>query len=246
MVKMSMRLKVDHRETKLKPLFEEKQIQVEWENLAHGDFQIWLDDAPFLLFERKTLDDLTASIKDGRYKNQKANCLASGYTVQQMYYIIEGTVKFSTTPKKPQDKSIHGAIINTLIRDKIGIFFTKNLEETFELVQLISNRVKAEPEKYKSGCVPETQITTLTQNDKTTPAVCYINQLCQIPGFSKKTAEAVVAHYPDMKTLITSLAGLSTEERESKLNNIKSTDAKGSSRKISSKAISNLNTYLFG
>jgi ERCC4-type nuclease len=238
-------LKIDHRETKLKPYFAEANIEVIWENLVHGDIQIWLDDAPFLLFERKSTDDLLASIKDGRYKNQKANCIASGYTVQQMYYIIEGTIKYNTSPKNLKDKTLHGAIINTLIRDKIGIFFTKNLEETFQLIQMIYSRVKAEPEKYKEGCVPTTQIQTLSINEKTTPAICYLNQLCQIPDISKKTAEAIVEEYPTLKQLLTQLGGCSDEERTKALSNLKTTDAKGSARKISSKAVSSLNTYLF-
>ena len=248
-------LKLDLRENKLKALFEAQSSTLEneektpyniiYEQLLHGDIQILIDGEISFVFERKTIDDLIASIKDGRYKNQKANLIESGFTTTQIYYIIEGNVKWSTNPKHSIDKTLFGAVINTCIRDKIGIFTTKNLEETFNLINLIFQRVQSEPKKYISSHEITKQIVTLSSNQKCTKEKCFLFQLCQIPEISEKTAEAIALKYKSMKDMITSLSSKSDQERLSEFCEIKTVDSKGKARKISSKAVTSLNEYLF-
>ena len=48
------------------------------------------------VFERKTLDDLAASIKDGRYREQKSRLLAH-YPPHRITYILEGAPSVSYT-----------------------------------------------------------------------------------------------------------------------------------------------------
>ena len=68
-------LVVDNRESKIKTQFPQADTTT-YENLELGDFVIRLDNADFLVFERKTIPDLAASIKDGRYADQKQRLLA--------------------------------------------------------------------------------------------------------------------------------------------------------------------------
>jgi len=236
---MSTILKVDHRESKLKELISSSELVPVYENLAHGDIQIIINDIPLFIFERKTIDDLIASIKDGRYKNQKAILLASGYTTSQIYYIIEGNVKWSTSPRQSIDKTVHGAIINTLLRDKIGIFMSKNIEETFELIQLIYKRVKEDPSKYKNEEQVEKQIITMSVVDKNTPEICFRNMLCQIPNISGKSADAIATRFCTMKSMLSELGKLSKEEQLKEISSIKV-----NGRKISSKIVEHVIQYL--
>ena len=242
---MEVILKIDNRENKLKPLFVEANIPHTVEQLIHGDFQLWYDNKPIFLFERKTIEDLLSSIKDGRYKNQKANCISSGFTVSQYYYIIEGTVKWNTNSKVANDKIIQGAIINTNIRDKIGTIFTKNSNETFECIKGIFERIKADPKKYLEGIEHNKVIDTSSTNQKTTKKDCYLYQLCQIPEISIKTAEAISERFGSMKQLIKEGGEMTEEERLKIFGEIKTIDEKGKQRKISSKAVTSLNNYLF-
>ena len=239
---MKISLKLDNREGKLKELFEEEKISVVYENLAHGDIQILADDVIIFLFERKTISDLIASIKDGRYKNQKYMLDQSGFTNDQIFYIIEGSVKWESTSSV--NKSVNGAIINTLIRDKIGIFHTKDIATTFSLIKNIFDRVSKDPEKYLSRST-ERQIVTLSINDKTTPDKCFINMLCQIPTISEKTATAIKNKFGAMKDLISEMTDKTKEEQEKVLSAVKIVDDSGKQRKISSKCIENLINYLF-
>ncbi len=232
---MSVQLKVDHREGKLKDLFGESAT---YENLVHGDIQVLVDGEILLVFERKTTDDLLASIKDGRYKNQKAVLFQSGYKPSQIYYIIEGNIKLTATSKS--QKPLVGALINTMLRDKICTMITRGVDETYALICDIFERVKADPDKYKNPSVAG-QIITMTQGDKITPEICFRNQLCQIPDVSEKTASAVMGRFSTMKSLILELHDKDKEILNKELAELK-TD---SGRKISSKAAKNIVTYMF-
>ena len=62
---------------------------VETQNLDVGDIHFLIDNELILVIERKTLKDLSSSIKDGRFREQKArlsvlNC--------EMLYLIEGFI----------------------------------------------------------------------------------------------------------------------------------------------------------
>lgn len=249
---MNVLLKVDNREGKLKDLLNEEKIcEVVYENLPHGDIQIILDNEPLFLFERKSVSDLIQSIKDGRYKNQKAILFESGWKADQIYYIIEGQVRWDSLNQN--NKSINGAIINTLLRDKIGVFFTKDVADTFNLILCMFNRIKKEPKKY-SVCQTEQnegekkverQIVTMSINEKTDPERCFLNQLCQIPTISEKTARSIIHKYKTFKNFIIQLSPLSEEDLKTELSKLQTVDDKNKSRKISSKAIKNIIEYIF-
>jgi ERCC4-type nuclease len=247
-------LKVDNRELKCKDYL--NNVPIEYSNLVFGDFQICIrnkdsnetDEIQFL-FERKTLDDLLASIKDGRYKNQKASIL-SNFDCKQYYYIIEGNVIFNMNPTKVQDKIIHSAIINTQLRDKIGIFFTRNVNETCQLIQSIYNRIKDNPTDYickkdinngNTNVMIEKQICSKKIK---TASECWKEQLCQIPDISGKTADAILKEYSSMKEFYKTFMECSKEEAIKKLESIKTVDANGKQRKISSKCVQNIIQYV--
>ncbi len=242
-------LKVDNREIKCKDYL--STIPVEYSNLIFGDFQICIKnetdetDEIYFLFERKTLDDLLASIKDGRYKNQKASIL-SNFDSKQYYYIIEGSVTYNINPTKVQDKIIHSAIINTQLRDKIGIFFTKNVNETCQLIMSIYNRIKDNPSDYicKKEGVNVTIEKQISSKKIKTSIECWKEQLCQIPDISGKTADAIIKEYTTMKHFYKSFAECSKEEAIQKLESIKTIDANGKQRKISSKCVQNIIQYV--
>ena len=228
-------LKIDNREGKCKEYCTPILSEVVFENLVHGDFQICIDGTVCFLFERKTPEDLLASIKDGRYKNQKASCLTE-YKPHQYYYIIEGGITYSSSPKHVQDKIIHSAIINTQLRDRIGFFFTRSPKETFELILSIYMRVKEKPDEYLQREPQE--IKSVIVKKKTTNV--WYQQLCQLSSVSEKTAEAIYKEYPTMKSLFTTACNKSKEELTVLFSEIKTIDPNGKQRKISSKVVEQL------
>ena len=224
--------KVDHRETKCKQLAEEQKVDVTYENLVYGDFQL-LDAQGQIkfIFERKTNADLLASIKDGRYKNQKAKLFGAGFKPSQIYYVIEGSVSFTNTQNQ-QNKILQGAVINTLMRDKIGCFVTKSTEETWQLICNIAKRVREEPDKYKTES-QEIEAQTVVETSATdSTKVVFHKMLCQVPSVSDKTAAELVIHWDSLYAMMTHLGSMTPEERHAHLSAIKINGRKCSSRVV--------------
>ena len=63
-----IKLIIDNREIKLIELLEKNNILIEKRNCEIGDIIYEYEEKPFIIIERKTLNDLSNSIKDGRYK----------------------------------------------------------------------------------------------------------------------------------------------------------------------------------
>ena len=241
--------KIDHREGKLKELFlASPSIECEFENLVYGDFQLSIKgaDVPTFIFERKTLDDLLASIKDGRYTNQKAR-LFEVFQPSQIFYIIEGTLGFGDAGGT-KTKILQSSVINTMLRDKIACFFTKNVKDTFDLLSGIVRRFKEDPAKYTGGALTQVQIQVET-SDRDTPTQVFKKILCQLPGASEKTAVAITEKWPTFAVMNQELQLLDEAERCLVLNGIKMSVAgpggEMTTRKISKKVVDSVIKNLY-
>ena len=72
-----MEIIIDNREKDLIELFKNNNVTHVNKNLDIGDIQFIINNEIIYIIERKTYDDLGASIKDGRYKEQKIRLLAN-------------------------------------------------------------------------------------------------------------------------------------------------------------------------
>jgi len=93
---------IDNREGAIKSKFSDSKYNIIYKNLDYGDIIIDVNESNnesepinnhLMVIERKTLSDLSASLKDGRYKNQK-NKLLTLVPTNCLYYIIEGPIDF--------------------------------------------------------------------------------------------------------------------------------------------------------
>ena len=95
-----MKIRVDNREQELLkhirelivniPLFKDLEVQVE--NLPLGDIIISNNIEDKLYIERKSINDLAASIKDGRYEEQSYRLNGLNQPNHNIIYLIEGDV----------------------------------------------------------------------------------------------------------------------------------------------------------
>ena len=90
---MSVKLVLDVRENELIKRFKLLKIDYITEQLDLGDIKVLLDDEIVSIIERKTINDLSASIKDGRYKEQKLRLLNTDIDRTKIVYVIEGEFK---------------------------------------------------------------------------------------------------------------------------------------------------------
>ena len=120
-------------------------IPIEEKNLSLGDFT-WifkdqLDGEEYMIdfiIERKTLNDLSASIVDGRYSEQKYRLKNSPY--KNTYYLFEGTELNTHNNSNLSKDAINTAINNTINIHNIKFFRTLSTKDTVnKLIELDSN-----------------------------------------------------------------------------------------------------------
>lgn len=245
---MDVLLRIDNREQKLKTLLQDHLLdnQIICENLKCGDFIIEYDSNIIIIFERKTIKDLLASIKDGRYKIQKENML-NCIDHHKIMYIIEGSIKWNDNSDVDK-KSIISSIINTLIRDKIHIVQTDDWQDTCHFLLQTFSRISKDPSKYMHLPNTNNQITTkedfITKHKINNKNDMFFYQLTQVPGISSKTATAFVKEFDNMKDFYTRLLNLNDEDKKNTLQSIFIED-KGKKRRINQKVIDNILTFMF-
>ncbi|XP_031366024.1 crossover junction endonuclease MUS81 isoform X2 [Apis dorsata] len=213
--------------TQLDVLFEIRHLKI-------GDFA-WIARCrrkkielilPYIV-ERKRIDDLNASIIDGRFHEQKYRLKQSGIT--NLIYIIEDHEKSQklTIPYS----SLMQASINTLIQDDFSLKYTKSHKDSmFYLSSLTRILIKTFKDKNLIGCkkeiIKETNVKLLPSNisnniynlmefEEFNKAASkhkvfkvnemFIRQLLQLKGMSVDKALAIVEHYPTPRLLIDAL-----------------------------------------
>lgn len=108
-----MKIKIDYRERDLINICRRnietiqiyKNIELSTENLSVGDIVIEDNDKTLIIIERKTLADLGASIKDGRYKEQSYRLNGIDHHNHNIIYLIEGDLNKYNVFKDRFDKT---------------------------------------------------------------------------------------------------------------------------------------------
>lgn len=224
---MEFKIIIDSREQKLISNFPENEITTA--TLFLGDVAITDDDDNvILIFERKTLSDLKASVFDGRYKEQKKR-LTDNFSNRQIMYLIEGFQKFNKL-----EEILISTLIHSIFRDNINVLFTKDPADTATAIKAIHKRVCKNPsyfidEEQKRTCYSN-PILMKHKNDQDVQ----INMLCQIPGISTATANAIIKEFGSMKCLMNVM--------NESIENIET--FKVNDRKINKNAVSNLKKHL--
>lgn len=102
--------------------------------LKIGDYAVVraADGQLVAVFERKTLEDYGASLKDGRIDNREKLFLARDKTQCRIFYIIEGWSAKSRASSHAgiPFKSIEASIFHQMMRDGIYFIFTSGIEDT--------------------------------------------------------------------------------------------------------------------
>jgi crossover junction endonuclease MUS81 len=232
---------IDNRETKLFNLLTERDldiykntITIKKEQLNIGDIAIHFnhDGADYShIYERKTVSDLQASIKDGRYKEQKARLKASNPTT--INYLIEGD-SITSVKNKNKQKMITSAYLNSIYRDGINVFFCEDANDSATFLLLVATKIIEKPTNFISGsgksdnsdyidiCKIKTE-----KNKNIDKNTCYLLQLSQIPSISKEIAKNICSHYPSLMELMFAL-----KETENKVELLMKIDKIGKTKAI--------------
>jgi ERCC4-type nuclease len=203
---------LDNREHMLIKVAETTRVPFSVKQLDIGDAIIKKTDSEDLLYiiERKTIADLIASIKDGRYKEQKVrlNAMIEQRKAQDYFFIIEGHVM-------PVDRVIiHGAIISMNLRDNIRVIRTWDIAETFNFIHRVVQRINKDPSEFvkvfadnpdaPSSAEDASYLSSIKskKNANITPKICQCLALAGVPGISTKTAEIIINQYGSLTGLL--------------------------------------------
>ena len=214
-------LVIDIRERELIDLLKEIQVPHKLELLDIGDILFRDGEQVILIIERKTVNDLKASICDGRAREQKAR-LMSCVDIARILYVIEGNLSnpLDTSVSGVEVSTLIGSLINTLFRDNIKVYKTISLRETANFIKRLSekldtcDRVTYFQSNAKESMDDAKYASTLKKRkkDNMTPSVWFICQLSLIPQVSEIIASSIVNMYPSVNDLVSAYNDIPEEE----------------------------------
>jgi crossover junction endonuclease MUS81 len=266
-----MLIKIDYREkdliqkitTILSSRTSLENITLQSENLPLGDIIICEDNGTEkLILERKTLQDLAASIRDGRYKEQSFRLNECNLHNHNIMYLIEGNLqnyKPFLFGKAPIDKyAILSSFVSICYYKGFSLYKSNNIDESAEWIIQLAYKIQKEGgngyysiNEHTTNETTTNETTTTINDDnyssilkrtkKNNITVNNIGEimLSQIPNVSSAVAIAIMDKFKTIKNLIEALNADKTV-----LNEIKTVNKSGQSRKINKTSIENIYNYL--
>jgi len=221
-----------------------KNINVEKVNLPIGDIIIFdpVKNEDVIIIERKTISDLLASIKDGRYEEQSYRLNGTNTHNHNIIYLLEGAIikynpKFRST--------LYSSLFSLNYYKGFSVINVLNQTETGDILMAFASKLLRE---NKPGFYSD--LSNNNENNNTnyistlkTSKKSHINSdnifqlmLMQIPGISNVSALALAEEFKNMENLLNALKSTNVD----KLENIKL----ASGRKLSKKIIASLKENL--
>ena len=201
-----MNLVIDTRESALMEALRADGADIAVESLHVGDAVIRDCGVDLVIFERKAVADLVASIRDGRYGDQSVRLASKEMHRHNIVYIIEGRVASA-------GQMVLSALTSLLLYKGFSVLTTSSVKGTAALLhgvlkKMRSNSAKGTPLCYSDpvalpsvGTVAD-GIVKERRADNMTPALFAQIVLCQVPSVSQKTAAAVLASLGSLKAVI--------------------------------------------
>ena len=276
-----MLIKIDTREHELikkcelllvaVPVFKDLKIVVQ--QLPLGDIVISDNQNDNIIVERKTLSDLAASIKDGRYEEQSYRLNGLSLHNHNIVYLIEGDLsKFNSFKERIDKQTIYSAMFSINYYKGFSLARTNTIDETAFMICNMAYKIGKETSKkpyYQNKIVTnvdvdlEANVVLEVSNPNVVLEVKESNEkdYCSVIKKVKKDnitidniGEIMLCQIPGVSSVsaITILGKFKTlpnlikslETDPTCLNGISTTDANGKTRKISKTVIATIVNYL--
>ena len=223
------------------------KITIVQKNLTIGDYVFYdeVNAKEILIIERKSLADLEASIKDGRYSEQSFRLNETSLHNHNIIYLLEGAI-IKYNPKFRN--TLYSSLFSLNYYKGFSVINVLNQTETGDILLAFASKLLREnkPGFYSdlsnNDNNNENNSTNYISTLKTTKK-SHINSdnifqlmLMQIPGISNVSALALSNEFQNMENLLTALKSSNID----KLENIKL----ASGRKLNKKIIASLKENL--
>ena len=147
----SIEVVADHREKNSdipEMLMQQEGVSLNWDRLSCGDYKL----ENKLIVERKTAQDFILSIIDGRLFKQCKRLSSQFYTP---FMLIEGDLFDPDIRHNMSQEAIQGALIAVSISWRIPVIFSKNKENTVEILITCSRQTSKTGSLYRAGYRPK-------------------------------------------------------------------------------------------
>ena len=225
-----MLIKIDSRETEL---YKECQtylinnpklnlLNIKSCNLPIGDVILYNDTgAELIIIERKTMNDLAASIRDSRYKEQSYRLNQCSLHNHNIFYLLEG--HFSSLDSRYNKNTLLSAMVSLSYTKGFSTYRTVDIKESAEWIIRFAeklNRIKDPPfyiepfvnnknecKKRKLTIIDNysSVVKRVKKNNITQDNIGEI-MLMQIPGVSQISANVIMNKYKTIQNLIFALS----------------------------------------
>jgi len=200
---MSVKIIIDCRERGLIEELMGMSVDIETSQLDVGDIQFNIDDQIVLIVERKTTQDLIASIKDGRYREQKYRLMYQcGIPRERIMYLFENSVY-------NDEKVVLSSKINTIWRDKLKVYQTNSVKETAEWVNSMREKMMKQKEWFITDNVVEQKdysfYTKKQKKNNMNPQQWFIQSLNIIPGVTENVSIPISKEFCNLSNLMKEL-----------------------------------------
>ena len=267
-----MNIKIDVREaelikrcqTNIEMIANFKDLKLVQEQLPLGDIIINDGLKDLVIIERKTISDLAASIKDGRYEEQSYRLKNLWHHNHNIIYLIEGDFsRFNSFKERIDKQTLYSALTSINYFKGFSVWRSMSIDETALMICNMAYKINKEKDKQpfysnnlavsnKEAVSSEEVVEAAEPTDKDYCSVVKkvkkdnitgenIGEimLCQIPGISSASALAILAQFKTLPSLIKAI-----DADETCMNSISTKDANGKSRKISKTAIATIIKFL--
>ena len=162
-----MLIKIDMRETTLMQLILQQitivpsfnNLRVKTEALPIGDIIINDDTTDQIIIERKSVNDLLSSIKDGRYEEQSYRLNGLSHHNQNIVYLIEGDLNKVNHFKKVvsvEKATMYSAMFSLNYYKGFSVFRSFDMMETANIICNMAYKIGKDPSKkpYYQNKIP--------------------------------------------------------------------------------------------
>ena len=242
-------------------------LKLSVETLSIGDIIITdeTDNTDKIIIERKSVADLLASIKDGRYKEQSYRLNGTNHPNHNIMYLIEGDVSRTNLKFKDNRAMLYSAMVSLNYYKGFSVMRTFSLEETaFFICNTVKKICKSDelpfyhkqpiqqqqtidtqdatntnPDENEQSDKDYVSVIKMVKKDNITPDNIGEIMLCQIPGISAVTAIAIMSKFKTLPNLLDCLKADSNC-----LKDITYTNAKEQCRRINKNSSANIVKFL--
>lgn len=228
---MVIKLVVDSRECGVLEVLSRKEqqpeVEYERESLPLGDFVFKDDTVHHLIIERKTYEDLAASIVDGRFREQKSRLSEMKANGSRVMYVIEGNYR-GYKGKVPMTTLV-SAILNLMLVHNFMVMFSSDTSNTVDILLSIKSKLESTG-NTELGQTQSVVMKMPSRGDKVRENL-FLMQMMVIPGVSQKIGESICSRYSCMADLVEALK----ESGEHLLADIQLTEKRKLGKALSSK-----------